>query len=72
MPETSIFHEKWWLNAATANKFCEVEHRRGDEVIARLPFAVINKLTFRTLHMPAFTHLLGPELRPNLANSKHD
>ena len=64
MPDTSIFHEDWWLNATSANKYCEVEHRRGDELVARLPFVVIDRLGFRTLRMPDFTHLLGPVVAP--------
>lgn len=65
MLDSSVFHEDWWLKATTANKYCEVEHKRGDELAARLPFVVVNTWGFRILRMPAFTHLLGPVVAPS-------
>jgi hypothetical protein len=60
LPKASLFHEYWWLEAVTAGRFSEVELKRGDYVVGRLPFAVIKRKGLRILHMPDFTHLLGP------------
>jgi hypothetical protein len=60
LPKTSLFHEYWWLEAATGGCFSEVEVRRGDYVAGRLPFVIKRRRGFRILCMPDFTHLLGP------------
>lgn len=59
-PKPSLFHEHWWLTAATGGNFSEVEVKQGDFLAGRLPFIIVKKKGFRTLCMPAFTHLLGP------------
>jgi lipid II:glycine glycyltransferase (peptidoglycan interpeptide bridge formation enzyme) len=56
----SLFHEHWWLAAATGGRFSEVEVKQGDYLAGRLPFVIVKKRGFRTLCMPPFTHLLGP------------
>jgi lipid II:glycine glycyltransferase (peptidoglycan interpeptide bridge formation enzyme) len=56
----SLFHEQWWLAAATGGSFSEVEVRQGNYLAGRLPFVVVRKRGFRTICMPPFTHLLGP------------
>jgi hypothetical protein len=60
LPKTSLFHEYWWLEAATGGHFSEVEVTRGDYLAGRLPFVMSRQKGFRTLGMPTFTHLLGP------------
>lgn len=60
LPKASLFHEYWWLEAVTAGRFAEVELKRGDNLVGRLPFTVIRRKGLRFLHMPDFTHLLGP------------
>jgi hypothetical protein len=64
VPEKSlpgtIFHEHWWLKAASGDQFGEVEVKEGTDVVGRLPFIVDRKAGFRILRHPAFTHLLGP------------
>jgi len=59
-PKPSLFHEHWWLSAATGGGFSEVELKHGDHLAGRLPFVIVRKRGFRILCMPAFTHLLGP------------
>ena len=56
----TIFHEPWWLSAATNDQYDQVTVKRANKVIARLPFVVKQRMGFRTLRMPLFTHLLGP------------
>ncbi len=60
VPKPSLFHEHWWLEAATRGTFSEVEVKQGDYLAGRLPFIIVRKKGFRTLCMPPFTHLLGP------------
>jgi hypothetical protein len=56
----SLFHEHWWLKAATGGRFSEVSVEQGDYLAGRLPFVMVKKNGFRILRMPDFTHLLGP------------
>jgi Acetyltransferase (GNAT) domain len=60
IPKLPLFHEHWWLAAVTGGSFSEVEVKQGDYLAGRLPFIIVKKRGFRTLSMPAFTHLLGP------------
>jgi hypothetical protein len=61
-PESAglLFHEPWWLAAATQGRIREVTVSSGDRVVGRLPFVVTRKLGFKALRMPPFTHVLGP------------
>jgi Acetyltransferase (GNAT) domain len=56
----SVFHEDWWLSAATGGRFEEAVARRGNEVVGRLPYVATKRGPFRILRMPPFTHMLGP------------
>jgi len=58
----SIFHESWWLSAATGGQFQEAVALRGTEIVGRLPYAAMRRGPFRILGMPAFTHMLGPAI----------
>jgi hypothetical protein len=60
LPKVSLFHEYWWLEAASGGRFSEVEVRQGDYLAGRHPFVINQKKGFRILSMPDFTHLLGP------------
>jgi hypothetical protein len=57
---TSIFHEPWWLAAATGGRYEEVVVEQGGKVVGRLPFVVSSRGPFRISRMPPFTHILGP------------
>jgi CheY-like chemotaxis protein len=56
----SLFHEPWWLSAATNGRFEEVVVKQGSDVVGRLPYVMERRGPFRTIRMPRFTHLLGP------------
>ena len=58
--KTSLFHESWWLSAATDSQYEEAVVNRGSDVVGRLPYVMIRRGPFRTIQMPKFTHLLGP------------
>lgn len=59
MPAT-LFHEPWWLAAASGGECQEVSITDGDRVVGRLPFVVRRRAGFRVIQMPPFTHVLGP------------
>ena len=56
----SLFHEHWWLAAASNGRFREVTVSRGNRVVGRLPFVLSRRLGFIVCQMPPFTHVLGP------------
>ena len=56
----TIFHQQWWLSAASGGRHDEVVVRQADEVVARLAFVTDKTMGFRRLRMPPFTHVLGP------------
>jgi hypothetical protein len=57
---TTIFHEPWWLSAASKGRYNEVTVKQGNEVVGRLPFLLNKRMGFRLVRMPPLTHLLGP------------
>lgn len=56
----TLFHEHWWLAAATNGRFSEVTVANGGRVVGRLPFILTKKKGFVECRMPPFTHVLGP------------
>jgi hypothetical protein len=56
-----LFHEPWWLSAASAGNWRETTVSSDGRVIARLPFVVVRgRLGLTRIQMPPFTHVLGP------------
>jgi hypothetical protein len=55
-----LFHEPWWLAAATNGDYQEAVVKNGTGVIGRLPYIIRYRGPFRVLRMPSFTHVLGP------------
>jgi GNAT acetyltransferase-like protein len=58
--QTLLFHEPWWLTAATNGDYQESIVRNGTDVIGRLPYILGRRGPFRVIRMPSFTHVLGP------------
>lgn len=57
----TIFHEDWWLKAATNNNYDEILVHAGGKTVGRLPYIVANIRGRRTMcQMPNLTHFLGP------------
>ena len=48
--EATVFHEAWWLHAATGGRYEEVVVRNGDQMVGWLPFVTTKRmgLTFLT------------------------
>lgn len=59
-----LFSQAWWLDATAGPGNWDVALvKKGDEIIASLPYVVKKKYGFITLSQPALTQTLGPWLR---------
>jgi len=56
----TIFHEPWWLSAATRGRADVVEVSEGGRTVGRLPYVMESRLGLRSSNMPTMTHFLGP------------
>ena len=66
-PSATLFHEPWWLSAASDGACEEASVTVDGRVVARLPYLRQRKLGRQTtLVMPAMTHVLGPSITPDL------
>ncbi len=63
----SIFHEPWWLEAATDGKWGVVEVKQGDDVIGEMPYMLERKGLWRISELPPLTRTLGPVIKPQRA-----
>jgi hypothetical protein len=58
----TIFHEPWWLEAATGGRYEEVTVSSGGRTVGRLPFLRTERLGFTACILPDVTHFLGPAI----------
>ncbi len=58
----TVFHEPWWLNAASGGNWSEAVVKSDGAIIARLPYITKRLLGVTGIGMPPLTHLLGPQL----------
>lgn len=56
----TIFHEPWWLEAATRGRVDFVEVTDGGRTVGRLPYMVNSRYGLASSNMPTLTHFLGP------------
>jgi hypothetical protein len=56
----TIFHEDWWLDAATGGSYSAVEVESGGKAVGRLPFVVRKRFGVTGIWTPPLTHFLGP------------
>lgn len=69
-PSATIFHEPWWLDAASGGSYDEASVMENGAVIARLPYIKLRKFGGQTaLIMPTMTHVLGPSIATDLPGS---
>ena len=59
-PVELLFHEPWWLSAATDGTIQETTVTRNGRIVGRLPFILTRRFGFTEISMPAFTHVAGP------------
>lgn len=56
-----LFHEPWWLSAVAGDQHFQASVVRGEGLCGQLSFLKArSKFGFKLLHMPFFTHVLGP------------
>jgi hypothetical protein len=67
----TVFHEPWWLEAATAGRFKEViTHDTNGAITGRLPYLRVRKQNGQSaIVMPTLTHMLGPALCEELVGA---
>ncbi len=58
----TIFHEDWWLEAATGGQFEVVEVLTGGRIVGRLPFYKTKRFGLTLIRMPELTYFLGPAI----------
>ena len=57
-----LFEQPWWLDSVAPGSWGAAVIRRGDEVVARLPYARRRRLGLTAIVQPPFTQTLGPWL----------
>jgi Acetyltransferase (GNAT) domain len=60
----SLFEQPWWLDCVAPGAWDAVEIRRGEEVVARLPYARRRRAGLMTIVQPPLTQTLGPWIAP--------
>jgi Acetyltransferase (GNAT) domain len=56
----TVFHEEWWLDAATGGNYSVVEVAASGKVVGRLPFLLRARFGLTGIWTPPLTHFLGP------------
>jgi len=60
MMQGTIFHERWWLDAACNGYVEEATVKLSGRVVGRLPYLYQRRYGFRFIGLPPLTHVLGP------------
>jgi Acetyltransferase (GNAT) domain len=58
----TIFHEDWWLEAATGGQFEVIEVVTGGRIVGRLPFHKTKRFGLEFIRMPELTYFMGPAI----------
>jgi Acetyltransferase (GNAT) domain len=67
VPAATIFHEPWWLRAASDDGYEEALFTADGKIVGRLPYLRLRKIGWQTaLVMPTMTHVLGPSFAADL------
>ncbi len=74
----TVFHEPWWLRAATGGEFEQATVSANGRVVGRFPFVLRRMVSGHALcGMPELVHFLGPAIDAGAGNAanralKHD
>lgn len=60
--ESTVFHENWWLDAATDGQWQLLETAAKSGHVARMPILVARSLGRNVIRLPPLTRTLGPVL----------
>jgi len=59
----TVFHNRWWLEAASDGDYRETEVRSGGRIVGRFPYLIQRRFAgYRMSTMPDLTHFLGPAI----------
>src|SRR5437660_11052957 len=58
----TLFHEDWWLRAATNNTVEVAEISSGGRTVGRLPYVVRKRSFYSEVRVPPLTYFLGPAI----------
>jgi hypothetical protein len=68
----TVFHEPWWLEAASAGAYREAVATSDGQVVGRLPYLLKQKISRQNvLIMPPMTHVLGPALARRITDIEY-
>jgi len=56
----TVFHEDWWMEAATEGRHTVLEVSANNHIVGRLPFMIRNRFGLKGIWTPPFTYFLGP------------
>ena len=56
----TVFHEDWWLDAATGGGYSVVEVQAGNKTVGRLPYLLRSRFGLKGIWTPPVTYFLGP------------
>lgn len=63
----SIFQQSWWLDAVAPGQWHDIVIKKGNEIVARLPYIIKKKYGLTLLTMPFMTQSLGPWIKSSEA-----
>ena len=64
----TIFHEDWWLDAATNGQYEVAEVASGGSVFGRLPYRMTSRFGMKWCTAPELTYFLGPAVDEGTGN----
>ena len=64
----TIFHEDWWLYAATNGRYEVAEVLSGSTVVGRLPYFITRRFGMKWCAQPELTYFLGPTVNEGTGN----
>ena len=56
----TLFHQPWWLDIATRQRYGMIETRHQGRVVGRMPYYLTRRLGYVECTMPTLTDFLGP------------
>ena len=65
----TIFHEKWWLDAASGGTIKIAEVEQGGRAVGRLPYLPSSRFGLTVIRPPALTYFLGPAVDEGTGNA---
>lgn len=70
--DVPLFSQYWWLDAVSGENWDVVIVKKGDEILATMPYHTTKKFGFKMVFMPILTQTMGPYVKyaSNLSQNK--